>query len=424
MEELNQHTGSKKSSIKRYLPVSALIFLTICLMLLFRYNKRNIGFLIESGKKNLIEFYAKNLKPLFETTDISNEDVFNFALYKSLPIDKQNNKVLVISDVGSGKQAYEIKSINYNPETNNYQKFVEYMNLNSEQKEEADSILSFYKKELYLSVLMNNKNTVAVSSKISELQRAILADLLNFVHRINPKKAWDIFPVQTGFSNEEEAFITSAKKNPLNEFVFITPDTAFKAVCNVDTKEVEKAIQIKMKVADNIPVPEKNPSVNLDFNFRFKDEDAKNSDKRERAEIRIQHPDSNFLKVVIPIYEIMNAKEIDDKIRGKLNEAAEKLKKLSFKFENKNKSLEKELNKLDEEKLELYFQDPTQIVQKTLQMVAKQNFNDWDEFGKKMDSIARSFTGSYSDSVYKEHRKSRAKTRKASNDSVENNQNK
>jgi hypothetical protein len=424
MEEMNQNTGNKKSSIKKYLPVSALILLTICLMLVFRHNKRNIGFLIESGKKNLIEFYARNLKPLFETTDISNEDVFNFALYQSLPIDKQNNKVLTISDAGDGKQVYEIKSINYNPKTNNYQRFVKIMGLNSRQKEEADSILNVYKKELYLSVLMNDKNTVAVSSKISELQKAILADLLNFVHKIDPKKAWEIFPEQGGLNNQMKDFIAQTKEIPQNEFVFITPDTAFKAVCNVDTKKAEKAIQIKMKIADSIPMPETVPEVNWNFDFHFQDENLSKSEKRERSEIRIHHPDSNFFKVVFPGDEIENKKEFDDIVRGKLNEAAEKLKRLSISFEKKNKSLKKELGKLNKEKVELYFQDPTQFVEKTLQMVAKQDFKNWDEFGKKMDSVARSFAGSFSDSVYVEHRKTKTKTRRESNDSVENNQNK
>ena len=115
MESNNENTNRFRDLAKKYLPVSSLILLTILLMIFFRYKKNDIGRLIESGKENLISFYAQNLKPLFATTDISNEDVFNFALYQSIPIDKQNNKILTVTNQDADNQVYEIKPTVYNP---------------------------------------------------------------------------------------------------------------------------------------------------------------------------------------------------------------------------------------------------------------------------------------------------------------------
>jgi hypothetical protein len=437
MENMNQNNGKTTDYIKKYLPVSALILLTILLMVFFRLKKNDIGRLLEKGKNNLVSFYAQNLQPLFATTDISNEDVFNFALYQSLPIDKQNNKVLTISDQGSDNQVYEIKPIAYNPQTNNYEKFVQYLGLNQNQKEQADSILNLYKKELYLSVLMNNKNTVAVSSKIGELQKAALADMLNFARNVNPKKAWEIFPGQHEFNNDVKHFIVSTQENPQNEFVFITPDTAFKTICTIDSKDLEKAINLKIKsvATPNPPVtPEK---ANWGFDFSFSDESAnkKSSGSKVKSIVSVRHPDSNFFKVVIPIPAIPLPPQVDDSIRIKLDKAAKKLRNLSIVFGNREKELKKisernsRQNKSD---VELYFQDPTEIVGKTMEMLSKQNFKSWDEFGEKMDSIASSFAASYSDSLVKKNKtaiealknlkKNKFKTAETAKDSVNINQ--
>ncbi len=437
MENMDQNNGKTSEYIKKYLPVSALILLTILLMVFFRFKKNDIGRLLEKGKNNLVAFYAQNLQPLFATTDISNEDVFNFALYQSLPIDKQNNKVLTISDQGSNNQVYEIKPIVYNPQTNNYEKFIQYLGLNGEQKEQADSILNLYKKELYLSVLMNNKNTVAVSSKIGELQKASLADLLNFARKVNPQKAWEIFPGKHEFNNDVKNFIVSTQENPQNEFVFITPDTAFKTICTIDSKDLEKAIDDKIKSVAIPHTPTTPEKANWGFDFSFSDESAnkKSSGSKVKSIVSIHHPDSNFFKVVIPIPEIPVPPQVDDSIRIKLDKAAKKLRNLSVVFGNREKELKKisERNsKQNRNNVEFYFQDPTEIVGKTMEMLSKQNFKSWDEFGAKMDSIANSFAASYSDSLIEKNKQAIESMKKAQKfknkiphmikDSVNNNQ--
>lgn len=434
--ENSNNRDKTKDLIKKYLPVSALIFLTILLMIIFKYNKRDIGRIIEKGKNNLVAFYAENLQPLFATTDISDEDVFNFALYQTLPIDKQNNKVLTVSELGTENQVYEVKPANYNLQTNNYQRFVDYLGLNSKEKEEADSILNLYKKEIYLSVLTNDKNTVAVSSKIGELQRAALADLLAFAHHVNPQKAWTIFPVQKDFNDEVKDFVISTKEIPQNEFLFITPDTAFQTVCTIDKEDLENRINQKLKVADaELPTPPEPPS-DWNFDFRFREERTRNKrtdPKWTSSIVHVHKPDSNLFKVVIPIPEIALPPKIADSVRIKLDLAAEKLRKLSFVLGNKNKAVGKSRdrytkNSRDEDGIELYFQDPIEIVGKTMEMLSQQDFSDWEEFGKKMDSFARSFAAGYSDSLLKNNkaalealkksRKFKSKTPKAPKDTI------
>ena len=97
-------------SIKKFLPYIFLLLLTLVLMFFFKHHKQEISRMLEEGKNNIVSFYTSNLKPLFTQTQISEEDLFNFALYKSLPLDKDKNKVLVLSNDNLGNREYVIKS--------------------------------------------------------------------------------------------------------------------------------------------------------------------------------------------------------------------------------------------------------------------------------------------------------------------------
>ncbi len=411
MKMMEQNNGKLKGIVKKILPVSSLILLTLLLMIFFRHKKQDIGKFLEQGKNNLVSFYAQNLQPLFTTTDITNEDVFNFALYNSLPIDKGENKVLTISNQSGNNQVYEVKPLSYNSGTNNYQKFVEYLGLNSSQKDEADSILNLYKKELYLSVLMNDKNTIAVSSKISELQKAALADILNFARKVDAQKAWDIFPVQQGWDNDVKNFIVSAKENTQNEFFFITPDTAFKTICTINPDELNKAVDEKIKLSDSQKQWSANASANWGFDFHFSQESNESNDYDKNTvkhNISIQHPDSNSFKIIIPIPEIPQAPSfVKDSIRIKLDQAAKRLRKLAIAFNHKefDKSSKKKLtSSKNSNGEEYYFEDPTEIISKTIEIISQKNFKDWEDFGHKMDSIAEEFGDNYSNSMLKRNK--------------------
>ena len=124
-------------------------------MIFFKQNKRIIGHMFEEGKNNLLSFYSHNLKPLLFQTRISEEDVFNFALYRSLPLDKEKNKVLFISNDQPGNQIFEIKPATYNPNTQNYNTFIQYLGMNKIEKAKSDTDKNKLIKELQ-SVLAND----------------------------------------------------------------------------------------------------------------------------------------------------------------------------------------------------------------------------------------------------------------------------
>ena len=401
MDEQKNNSSSTFSLVKKYLPYVFLGLLTLALMFFFKYNKEEIGKILEVGKNNLLSLYTDNLKPLLVSTPITEEDVFNFALYQSLPLDKNKNKILVINSDEASNQVYEIRTASFNSSTKNYETFVKYLGLTNEQKEAADSILNSYKKEIYSSVFVSDKNTFAVNPKISGLQQAVLADLVSFAQKINPKKAEEIF--HKSFTRNDDAkmasLISSARQNAQNEFLLFTPDTVAKTYANWDQKkfykqlaEVEKnketALQkakefdFKLGFASQPEVPE-NP-IPPDYKFTV---------------------DSNMYKVVVPIDTKRLSHVVADSLKIKLNEVASKLKQMSVELNKKKMKYGPSLKipippaTKGGKPLEIEIVNPYEIINKTFEALSKSNAESWEKYGEQMDSLGKMFDKKMNDSV-------------------------
>ena len=384
--------------VRKYFPFVLLIFLTISLMFFFKHNKRDINKMIEEGKNNLLSFYAENLKPLLYQTEISDEDVFNFALYNTLPLDKDRNKILEISGDQPGNNTFVIKTTGYNPNTKNYETFVKYMGMNDAEKDEADSILNSYKKEIYSSILVNEKNTYAVNPKLGEIQQAVLADLVTYAQKINQSKSRDLFAEHFNYNDKNEFanIISSAKKIPQNEYLLITPDTVARSYFKWDREKFNQHLsdieKSKFEMAPSEP--------NLDIEFEGTNQ--KRRDKKILPHTAISFDtDSNHFKIVVSDESSMNLpKAINEKIRIKLNEAANKMKKISIQFGHGKYDAKNSGRPNIPEPPEIII-NPYEIVNKTLEMLSKTGVQDWEKFGSQMDSLSRMFNPYMEDSLKK-----------------------
>jgi len=375
-----------------------LFFLTIFLMYFFRHNKRSIGKMIEEGKNNFLSFYAENLKPLLFQTNISDEDVFNFALYNTLPLDKNRNKILEISGDKPDNNTFVIKSTDYNPNTKNYDTFVKYLGMSGPEKDEADSILNSYKKEIYSSILVNEKNTYAVNPKLGEIQQAVLADLITFAQKINQSKSKDLFAEHFNFSDKNEFanIISSAKKIPQNEYLLITPDTVARTFFKWDQEKFSKHLgdieNQKLEISPLIP--------NVDIQYQGTREKYRDQPDILPPPAISYKSDSNAYKVVVPVTSFGLPESVQEKIRVKLAEAAAKMKKISIQIGHP-KSDPKHPNRINIPEAPEIIINPYQIVDKTLEMLSKSGGKDWEKFGLQMDSLARMFNPYMNDSVKK-----------------------
>ena len=107
-----------RNRIKKWYPAIGFSIIAIFLMVILKFNPGIIDEMVEQQKTNLSGFYTENLKPLLLTAGFTNEDIFNFALSKQLPLDKSNSKYLLLGSKPNGDNYFEIKKASLIPDGN------------------------------------------------------------------------------------------------------------------------------------------------------------------------------------------------------------------------------------------------------------------------------------------------------------------
>jgi hypothetical protein len=253
LASLNEHKASF-FTFKKLSPIAGFLALTVLIMIFLKYNPQVIEHLVEQQKSNLTGFYKQNLKPLLYAANLTNEDVFNFAFNRQLPLDKTNSQYLQLGYDTTGNGFFEIKTGNIASNRNNLDKFIRALNLNSQQKEKVDSILQNYAEDLQSQVLVNDKNTVAINPNIWNYNKAILADIIAFANNANEKEFAKIVPAGLPYydKNSIVKVINEVKKTQDNQYIFFTPDTIFSENYEFDRhkfKEEMKTMKEEMKKA-------------------------------------------------------------------------------------------------------------------------------------------------------------------------------
>jgi hypothetical protein len=238
---------SPSNKLKKWIPVGIIAVVTICLMLILKFYPTLLDDIVAEQKTNLAGFYKENLVPLLFTADLTTEDIWNFAFYKNLPLDKTNNQYLQIGYHSNGEEFFEIKTAGFINVEDNFEKFMTALMFNDKQKKQVDSILESYSDDLQAQVLVNDRNTVAINPNLWNYHKAILADVLAFAEDESEEVFAQIVPAGYTRNHPEISRIKrDVKSKRDNEYIFVTPDTIFYDRFNFD-KEKFKAEMVKMK---------------------------------------------------------------------------------------------------------------------------------------------------------------------------------
>ena len=330
------HSGnSSKLKVRKWAPVIGFSILTVGLMLILKFNPGVLDRLVETQKTKIAGFYQENLRPLLFAANLTNEDIFNFAFYKQLPLDKSNNQYIQLSSDSSGNEYFEIRKSNNVPASDNLKRFVTALNLNAQQKEQVDSIINTYAQELQSQILVNDKNTIAINPNLWNYNKALVADLYAFAARTKSKEFARIIPASYRSVDPLEVAraVREIKADKNDQYIFIAPDTIFSEKYAFDKAKFDKEMLELKKNLKNLDKETKNYSYN--FNFSADSNLAKSSIRIDSTWIKnfVVKIDSNLCKVQIPriIISPPHLPNFDSIFSNlKLEELTEGLKKLTF----------------------------------------------------------------------------------------------
>lgn len=294
--------GAKSEFVlRKWIPVAAIITVTIGLMVLLKFNPNLINKLIEEQKTNIAGFYKENLQPLLYAANLTNDDIFNFALYQQLPLDSANQQILKLGYDPQGTEYFEIKNVNDIASAKpvvNLKQFVEVLGLNENETKQIDSIIGSYSEQISSLVLVNDNNAVAINPDIWNTRKAILADILAFAQRHSAQNLDRMIPVQS-FKLDDKTIATwvnESKNKKGNQYIFCTPDSIFKEDFEFDMaeyKENMKKMEIELRKLDKETSRIKDFTVFLDTNSAR----SKESSKHQR-QFRI-YADTDYVKVTV-----------------------------------------------------------------------------------------------------------------------------
>jgi hypothetical protein len=288
--------------VLKWSPAIVVAFTTIIIMFVLKSNPELFNNLIEQQQSNITGFYKENLEPLLFAADLNKEDIFNFAMYKQLPLNKDDRQILYIDYDKAGKEFFEIKNGEPKQDENNFEKFIVALNLDEVEKKQIDSIMIQYAEELEAQVLINNNNTVAINSNLWNYQRAIQSDLLAFAEKSNWQEFQKLVPKTVSYNNSRDVVLAANEmRNTRNKnYIFLTSDSVFSEPIeyNLDEYKLQLA-ELKNELKD-----QNNHLRQIQFHFKYDSAKQKLEDKLHNN-FKIIY-DSNLCRVEISKFDFPN----------------------------------------------------------------------------------------------------------------------
>jgi hypothetical protein len=323
--------------MKKWIPVLGISLTTIVLMLFLRSNPKFFDTIIEEQKTKLAGLYTENLKPLFITAGLTNEDIFDFALYRKLPLDKERGQYLMLGSNEDGSEYFEIKTASKADNKNDFETFVTALNLSEKQKMQMDSILDSYAEGMQEQILVNENNTLAISPKLWNYNKAIFADVMAFAKECNGEQFVKIIPAGSHNIDRpqlvEIAQVVRTAKD--SDYIFMTPDTIFVETFRFDKEKFDDEMEkVHIELRKNLKEAEKQLK-QQDYVIKLEDNIVKLKSKGGWDESFEVFIDTNVCRVHIPnmSYSVHDIPLPDlDELEAQIEEATKNLQSFTIKI--------------------------------------------------------------------------------------------
>ncbi|MBU2505762.1 MAG: hypothetical protein KJ799_03440 [Bacteroidetes bacterium] len=368
-------------SIRKMLPGIALIMLTIALMIFFKLNEDGYQNL-QSEAVDLVSAYTQNLKPISERTELTNEDIFNFALYKNIPIDKEQNRALRIENDLGGNESVVVEPIIYKSGTRNYDSFLQKINASNEDKRILDSAIGSYKKRIDYALLLNEDNTVAIKADLRLIQKALSADIYELGSKVSGLQSSNYSSNESGKSNKIKEQIALSEKKDFINYIVIAEDTILNIQCTTNESDLKQGITKTPVKIKQIPIP---AMEHLTYTM-------------DNKSAKVWLPAMDFKLHALPKYDsLILALESKTKPSKGLNINFGSDGEKSFKMSINSHELDSAVNFA----FELNLEGLEKLSEKSIGGLTEKRIEEWADFGAKIDSLSNVFHISAGDTSIK-----------------------
>ena len=344
------------TKLRQNIFATSIIVFTVILLVVFKYQQSQ-----EKSNENVdffSQFYSETIKPIFTSKTFDKKDVVNFAFSGNLLLDEDENKVLQLKSDLAGKEIISIKKDGVIHTEDNYQNFINGLNLNNEQKVEFDSILDNYSKILAQSIYKDENNFFAIDPNIGTVKAALNKDLSNFVKKGKNENISKSYAFR-------DLLKKNYKKSTNNYFVFTSDTVLLRQYKNIDEMNKNLAINQKMLEIEKVKyLNEKHLQLNeQDFSV---------------------YVDSNLINITLNGVSNMKSKSNDKNDNG-----------LSFSLKISDEEVGKPFINFSysdgetDAKMEMNANNVEGAVSNSIKMYSGKNLDEWIEFGIKMDSISK-----------------------------------
>ena len=221
----------------KWIPAFGLAAVSLIIFVSLNINPEIFRNLINT-QKNVISDYTSNLKPLFFPSEISNEDMFNFALYEEIPLNNADNQVLKIGLDKSGKEYFEVKKADNDDNKNNLNNFLSKLNLSDEKKSKVDSLFKNYASQLSKHILVGNENAIAINPAVWNLRKAMIADFIALTRQLDTKNFDRLAnSYKIPIPKNQVAWNKKLDSIHTNKYIVFTPDSVFTSELTLKMKD-------------------------------------------------------------------------------------------------------------------------------------------------------------------------------------------
>ncbi len=228
---------------KKWIPALGFTAVAVILFISVKINPDFYKNLIDT-QKNVISDYTGSLKPLFFPSEISNEDLFNFALFEEIPLNNNENQVLKIGLDNSGKEYFEVKKADNQNDRNNLNNFLSKLNLSNDKKSKVDSLFKNYATQLSKHILVGDDNAIAINPQVWNLRKALVADFITLSRNLDTKN-FDrlIQSFKIKIPQHSVVWNKSLDSIQTNNYIVFTPDSVFTSELTLKMKDLAELKQ-------------------------------------------------------------------------------------------------------------------------------------------------------------------------------------